>query len=326
MLQERVVTSSFLLLSLILLVMTDDTTGQRVLIIGNSYIRRNGLTVMVQSILGDTAQVVQYARPSKGLYQHWQGVQKNSASELALLFDQEWDWIVMQDSSLNPVQLLEATWNIVTSFVIQRIVESTSSKNYALFQTWGRRDGWKQFSFLTMSHQVYERYQSAAYYVEENSDDGKVYVAPVGRAFESVYNGSDVPFASLYHLDGSHPSSRGTYLAACCIAGTIMSPTSQDLSQNDFVPKRMNATTAATLREVATRILIQEGTFAATPSPCTQVGMSCGVEQSCCEASTCIQRTCLARKKAPSTSKEDSKLFGEDNQRGYLTRKLKGMW
>ena len=57
-----------------------------------------------------------------------------------------------------------------------------------------------------------------------------VRLAPVGAAFRHVHDGvvaaggeptaADSPFLALYDPDGSHPSPRGAYLAACVLAAT----------------------------------------------------------------------------------------------------------
>jgi hypothetical protein len=66
------------------------------------------------------------------------------------------------------------------------------------------------------------------------ADGVDVRVAPVGGGFRLVHEaavragldplaaGSD--FLALYDPDGSHPSRRGAYLAACIFAGTTAAP------------------------------------------------------------------------------------------------------
>lgn len=103
-----------------------------------------------------------------------------------------------------------------------------------LFLTWGREHGdpanpdfYPTFEIMQDRLDIGYRNMAARLHAE----GVRVAIAPVGPAFRIVFRdvaaasldplaeGSD--FDALYDADGSHPSLRGTYLAACVIAATI---------------------------------------------------------------------------------------------------------
>ena len=78
-----------------------------------------------------------------------------------------------------------------------------------LFQTWGHRDGLPQGglgSYPAMQAALDQSYQSL-------SAAQHVPVAPVSWAWSGLL--SQEPGAALWQDDGSHPTTEGTYLAAC---------------------------------------------------------------------------------------------------------------
>lgn len=147
-----------------------------------------------------------------------------------------WDWVVLQDQSQVPGFYDEYDFyerRVEPVIDLNQRIEATGA-NTVLFQTWGRRNGDKGNmhyfpDFLTMQQRLaagYMMYRDAI-----TSPQRSVLIAPVGYAFEYVYKsverigenpvawGSE--FVELYHRDGSHPSEKGSYLAACVIFATI---------------------------------------------------------------------------------------------------------
>lgn len=104
-----------------------------------------------------------------------------------------------------------------------------------LYHTWGREHGDPQLGSLgfetyeSMQDRLDAGYLGLAALLREHGST--VDVAPVGGGFRIVYEdvlraGGDPgaegsEFDALYEPDGSHPSARGAYLAACILAGTI---------------------------------------------------------------------------------------------------------
>ncbi len=81
------------------------------------------------------------------------------------------------------------------------------------FLTWARRNGWPANGLLgydTMQAAVDDGYLAIAH-------DLHVAVAPVGYAWSTTLSEERHADrrAGLWRLDGSHPTVKGTYLAAC---------------------------------------------------------------------------------------------------------------
>lgn len=98
-----------------------------------------------------------------------------------------------------------------------------------------------------------------ARYVEATSSPLRpTLAAPVGSAFQVIYQayiGAGIDpaeddssdFYRLYANDGSHPSRRGTYLAACVIYATLTQndPQQLTLTTTDFSPREHRLLRAA---------------------------------------------------------------------------------
>jgi len=82
------------------------------------------------------------------------------------------------------------------------------------FLTWAHRDGWPENGlpdYVSMQSAINDGYLAIA--AEEQAA-----VAPVGVAWSTTLN---QPHPGLWQDDGSHPTTAGTYLAACVFYATI---------------------------------------------------------------------------------------------------------
>merc|ERR1719343_170893 len=110
-----------------------------------------------------------------------------------------------------------------------------------LYQTWGRRDGHGSRpylgTFVLMNDAVADGYN---YYASLITRSNRCpIIAPVGTAFRLIYDdileaGGDPSdssslFYKLYNPDASHPSDRGTYLAACVMYGVMTGENPENL-------------------------------------------------------------------------------------------------
>ena len=89
------------------------------------------------------------------------------------------------------------------------------------FITWAHRDGWPQnglVDYSSMQSAIDEGYLAIA-------QEQHAAVAPVGYAWQTLLGQEASP--GLWLDDGSHPTEKGTYLAACVFYATIFreSPT-----------------------------------------------------------------------------------------------------
>jgi hypothetical protein len=122
-----------------------------------------------------------------------------------------WDIVVLQDQSQTPAVLPDKF--LSASKELHAIIKKAGAKT-AYYQTWGRRDGDKANAhrfptYAKMQDALSEAYQKAA-----KRDDAVL--VPVGETWRAVREKKPELGEALYKNDGSHPSAKGAYLAACC--------------------------------------------------------------------------------------------------------------
>jgi hypothetical protein len=233
---------------------TDDSGWpRRVLFIGNSYTAANGgLDAALTSFAsghpcspGFAMETGRHSPGGKKLHQHYAEATTSGSALHGLLNDAlGWDIVVLQDQSQVPgfpqewspdkvqnVDLMD-DWAVLIEGVGAQVV---------LFMTWGRRDGdpvnslYSTYSAMQdLLEAGYHEYAEAA----QSAAEQPVRVAPVGVGWRVVHDDalsisvgpaeSTARFTSLYSSDGSHPSARGTYLAAAVffelLTGSAASP------------------------------------------------------------------------------------------------------
>lgn len=177
-----------------------------------------------------------------------------NATSLQKIKDQVWDFVVLQDQS----QMPSFPWAQVETEVFpfaETLVDSIRSANACaipvFFNTWGRQNGDPQWdsinTFEKMNNRLYRAYTHMA---EQNSAQR----APIGMAFQHIKQdlAPAVTFDQLYSPDGSHPSSFGSYLAACIFYESFFAESSIG---NTFRPSVINANQAEYLQTVANHVL-----------------------------------------------------------------------
>ena len=91
----------------------------------------------------------------------------------------------------------------------------TAGAQPMLFLTWARRDGWPEQSmpdYASMQSAIDRAYLAIG-------GEQHVAIAPVGRAWWIVAGEQSLP--GLWQDDGSHPTVKGAYLAACVFYAAI---------------------------------------------------------------------------------------------------------
>ncbi|MDP6523209.1 MAG: DUF4886 domain-containing protein [Kiritimatiellia bacterium] len=215
---------------------------KKVLMLGNSY--SSGTAHWIKTMFTKESAGYKFTVLSPGgkdLQYH-----ANAEATLAKLKSEKWDVLIMQGQSLqtaatpaHPAQFQQQ----VTALV--ELAREHNVPRIMLFQTWGRRDGHKQFKdaypdFQTMHRRVSEQYGIAG---EKN----KVEVVPVGTAFAVIHKEHDELFRGLYKKDGSHPSPQAGYMAACVFYGAITGNSPLQVKWDDKLPGE----TAAILKKAA---------------------------------------------------------------------------
>ena len=186
----------------------------RILFVGNSYtgqVRGTVTKLFAASPEGKTTELEFITPGGKTLAFHL-------ANEATTKKIQEgnWDFVVLQDQSQTPAvfpRKFEAA-----AVKLDKLIDSSGAKT-VFYQTWGRRDGDranpKLFpTYESMQNKLSKNYLSAAKRCMAR-------LAPVGDTWSLVRKENRKLGRELYRKDGSHPSAKGAYLAACVFYATI---------------------------------------------------------------------------------------------------------
>ncbi len=226
-------------------------TEKKVCFIGNSYTSWNNMSgIVLQLAAADGNTLIKDVHTPGGytLYSH-------STNEISLskIKSNDWDYVILQDQSWLP----SSEWTNVVENVLPYAARLTDSIRLAnecaipiFFNTWGYLDGAAWDSINTFSKMNARLHYAYNYMADINS--GKL--SPVGIGFEHILNDVDAPIthASLYTGDGSHPSIRGSYLAACMFYEIIFETSSVG---NNFVADGLSDTEAEYIQTVANHVL-----------------------------------------------------------------------
>ena len=189
-------------------------TTKNVLFVGNSYTNTNNLPQTVARVAASMGDEVTFSMNTPGGCTFQQHCTNES---MQLIRQGGWDVVVLQEQSQYP----SFTDGEVAAGVFpyaQRLVDSVYAHGWCtepmFYMTWGRRDGDSynaQFfpplaTYWGMDSLLYERYMQMGAMNDAS-------VCPVGRVWR--YLRSHHPDITLYQSDGSHPSTAGTYAAAC---------------------------------------------------------------------------------------------------------------
>jgi hypothetical protein len=201
----------------------------RLLFIGNSYTSRNNLPLIVAKLAGASPQhrpveTKTIVAGGASLKRHW-----NAGVALAALDEGKWDYVVLQEQSTLPVKNPQRYKENVRLFA-PAIAERGAK--IALYLAWARQAAPDSQDVLTSS-----AFEIAA-------EVGAI-VVPVGPAWQAAQKRH--PQIALYEKDGSHPTSAGSYLAACVFFVTLF----DENPAGGTLPLALTAQTAAELEAIA---------------------------------------------------------------------------
>ena len=194
----------------------------RVLWIGNSYTYFNDLPKMVQELAATKKMKMACTRVVKG-GARFSGHLENE-NLLKLLKEGGWDYVVLQEQSANPAKPTGMVAQEVYPYA-QKLCElarkGSPKAKIIFYMTWGHKYGNLQQqvenyplddTYAGMQERLKTSYLEMAY-------DNNAWCAPVGMAWKQVRE--ERPYCILYKPDMSHPSVRGSYLAANVLFATI---------------------------------------------------------------------------------------------------------
>jgi hypothetical protein len=143
----------------------------------------------------DTEAVV---HPGVGLRDH-----RRTGEASARIAARRWDYVVLQDSSMAPVDF---AFDSLDQFRLFAREVLASGARPLLFMTWARAGR------PEMTAQIEQHFQHARIYAHAD-------VAPIGTAWARVRAAH--PDVTLYQSDGSHPTVAGTFLGACVLFASM---------------------------------------------------------------------------------------------------------
>ncbi len=243
-----------LLVSLAFLLTTTTALGQgvvNVLFIGNSYTEANNLPQMTADVVRSMGHDMTWSSNTPGGCTFSQHCTNQS---MTMIRNGGWDIVVLQEQSQYPSFPQSQVESEVFPYAA-RLVDSIYAANPCaepmFYMTWGRKNGDAanaQFfpvlgTYEGMDSMLYERYMQMA-------ADNDASVCPVGRVWR--YLRTNHPSIELYQSDGSHPSTAGTYAAACAFAVMFFG---DDPTTATYAPATLNPQTASTIREAVRTVV-----------------------------------------------------------------------
>jgi hypothetical protein len=203
-------------------------TCTRVLFIGNSYTMVNDLPTTFMNLARSGGHQIEVAMSAQGGWMLADHVK--SSDTIAKIKSEKWNFVVLQEQSeVQSIQSSRTQEMYPAARVLVGDIEAVGAKPI-FFITWAHRDGLPASGmpdFESMQAQIDDGYILTAQAL--NSP-----VAPVGVAWFHVRN--QYPQINLWQDDGSHPTTEGTYLAACVFYADIFRQNPQGLSYQANLP------------------------------------------------------------------------------------------
>jgi len=190
----------------------------RVFFIGNSYTSVNDLPTVFADLAWSGGHRVHTGVQAPG---GWKLADHDTSDTGSTLSASRWNFVVLQeqseipsDKNLRETYMYPAAQDLV-------LMARNAGAEPMFFLTWAHRNGWPAYNlpdYSSMQSAIDDGYLTIA-------GQQHAAVAPVGYAWMSLVDRESDP--GLWQDDGSHPTEKGTYLAACVFYASIFltSPT-----------------------------------------------------------------------------------------------------
>jgi hypothetical protein len=249
---------------------------ERIYFFGNSYIDGSGgMEKMVKALLEEGLNTTVDARSNTRngarlttQLQYLDGT-LGSGARTALITgtNTNWDLVVLQGQSAIPAYIYSDLWyeSLEAGVEINKLLEPTGAVTMFLL-TWGRQRGLKDEPFFPNFRKMQEYLTYGYRQFQLAANNPRSFVAPAGIAFELIYDdtiarggfATDSPFKDLYAGDGSHPSTQGSYLAACVIYAAY---TGLSVAELEWAPGNIGAGRRDYLQSMADQAVFDDDTF-----------------------------------------------------------------
>lgn len=217
-----------------------------VLFIGNSYLNLHDLPLRLSQMGEDAGIRIGVDKVTMGGENFEYHLRRPKTTKL--LRAREWDMVVLQSHSLDPLRNPEGFLSAGAELGV-RVREQGAEP--LLFETWPRRAGHNVYNYFkpaggnpeAMQLAVSDRYAQLA-------DAENMRVVPVGQAWSKVMQ--QHPEIDLFAKDGGHPSIAGAYLGACVVFSVL---TQHSPVAGDDASRGVSEADAETLRAVASKVV-----------------------------------------------------------------------
>ncbi|MEZ5198703.1 MAG: T9SS type A sorting domain-containing protein [Bacteroidales bacterium] len=224
---------------------------QRALFLGNSYTNVNSLPQLTADVASSAGDTLVFDSNTPGGYT-LEGHSTNTVS-LEKIMQGKWDFVVLQEQSQRPSFPINQVMEDVFPYarILDSIINAYNPCGETMFyMTWGRKNGdvtncpnWPPVcTYEGMDSLLHLRYMMMA-------DSNNAVVSPVGAVWKFIRENH--PEIELYSADESHPSSAGSYAAACSFYTAIFRK-DPELITYDFT---LNPMDAANIRAAAKQMV-----------------------------------------------------------------------
>lgn len=225
---------SFLLISSALFAQT-----KKVLFIGNSYTNYNNLPKMVEDAAFSVGDILIHDKHTPG----GSTLSNHASSNAAMnkINSNDWDHVVLQEQSQLPsfgdVQVSNEVYPFAKA-LCDSIRANNACSRPMFYMTWGRENGDQSncvflpylCTYEGMDSMLNLRYRIMA-------EDNEAVLSPVGEVWHYIRDNH--PEIDLYTGDGSHPSIRGSYVAAITFYTAIFKKDPSLISYNSSLDAAM---------------------------------------------------------------------------------------
>jgi len=222
----------FLFLSLVIVLFSCNCAPRgttRVLFIGNSYTKSGDLPNMFLELAKAGGHRVEVGMSAQGGWDLRDHLKKDRAANA--ISSKKWQYVVLQEQSLLPAfQQARDEMMYPAAREFDSLIKKQGAKT-VFFVTWGYQMGVPQGgikSYEIMQDEIDKGYSEIAKELD-------AMLAPVGTAWRIVAR--EHPDMKLWQGDGSHPATRGTYLAACVFYATIFKESPVGLRYAPEIPE-----------------------------------------------------------------------------------------
>lgn len=185
-------------------------TKLRILMVGNSFTRRNEMPEMLAELTD--AEVVKYTYSGESLSTYSDSSTDRGARLRRIIKKKHWDYVIIQEKSAYPALRKKSFSKNATKLC--NLIRS-SGVTPLLYATWAYEKGSEKLHKTGLTYNQMYRQTSNSYH--KVAIRNHALIADVGEAFFKSSRSR-----KLYAPDGFHPNKEGSKLAAETIAGVIL--------------------------------------------------------------------------------------------------------